>query len=424
MTHCLTHNLISPFQYAFRPHSNTTLALQVIDDKLRKHVQKKQPTIAIFLDLSKAYDTVSHAKLLHKLQQDFGFDTDTITFLRSYFTNRTQSTHTEHAESPPQTITHGIPQGSTLSTTFFILYINDMWTNSKHADCYAYADDQTLIITAPTVEKLQANAQEELTNIVNYFHRNNLVPNETKTTYTTFYPHTYPDIKLSFNNTSLNHEASTKLLGIHLQNNLKFDLNCAHVIQKLQPHIHTLRHINKILDTATLLRYYYSHIYPHLLYGITLWGSNNTSRQYLLPLHRTHKKIIRLIFNKPPRTHTEPLMKKHQILNIYNIYTLQTAAESHPFIHPQEQTLNRPHHNHHYLKISNIHSYPTKLASRGHLYIPNPLNYSKTRSPIHSLENSTSIHSHIWNELPEPLKKETKKHIFKRNLKTYLIAKQ
>ena len=53
---------------------------------------------------------------------------------------------------------------------------------------YTYADDTTLIITASTVTDLEKLAQSELNNLISYFHRNNLVPNPTKTVYTIFYP--------------------------------------------------------------------------------------------------------------------------------------------------------------------------------------------------------------------------------------------
>lgn len=423
MTHLLTHNILSPRQYAFRPHSSTTLALQTTLDKIHEHINNKQPTLAIFLDLSKAYDTVSHSKLLHKLRHDFNFTDDTITFFTSFFTNRTQETHTEHAQSPPQKITHGIPQGSTLSTTLFILYTNDICKSTKHADTYIYADDTTLIITAANTTLLQEYAQHELDNIVHYFHTNNLVPNASKTTYTTFYPHSHPDINLSFNNIPLKHEAATKLLGVHIQNTLKFDIHIAHIIQKLQPQIHTLRYINKVLPQNTLIRYYYSHIYPHLLYAITIWGNNNTSKQYLQPLHRTHKKIIRIIFKQSHRAHTTPLMHQHNILNIYNIYTLQTAMETHTFIHPQKK-LNRPHNNHNYIKTWDIHKHATRFSIHQSLHIPNPLNYSQTKQNKYTLEHSTHIASHIWNSLPATLRKETTRNIFKKNLKKYLLNNQ
>ncbi len=126
MTHLIEHSLISPTQYAFRPNSSTTLALQTVLNNIHKNVQKRNPTLAIYIDLSKAYDTISHDKLLHKLRHDFNFTPETVDFFASYLRNRQQSTHTQYAHSKTQTITHGIPQGSTLSTTFFLLSINDI----------------------------------------------------------------------------------------------------------------------------------------------------------------------------------------------------------------------------------------------------------------------------------------------------------
>ena len=97
---------------------------------------------------------------------------------------------TQHAQSSFKTITHGIPQGSTLSTTFFLLYINDIIKTVPSSTIYTYADDTTLIVTAPTLEALQKFAQSELSSLINYFYSNNLVPNATKTVYSIFYPRT------------------------------------------------------------------------------------------------------------------------------------------------------------------------------------------------------------------------------------------
>ena len=135
MEHLTKHNIISPTQYAFRPNSNCTLALQTIIDDISKNKLKRKPTMGIYIDLSKAYDTVSHEKLLNKLQNEFNFTPPTVNFFRSYFRNRRQSLHTQNAKSTEQIITHGIPQGSTLSTTFFLLYINNIIKTVKSRRC-------------------------------------------------------------------------------------------------------------------------------------------------------------------------------------------------------------------------------------------------------------------------------------------------
>jgi len=403
------------------------MALQTILDELNKHVKNHQPTLAIYLDLSKAYDTISHQKLLYKLNNNFNFDEHTTEFLTSYLTNRTQETHTDHAKSKSQTITHGIPQGSTLSTTFFLLYINDIWTTANHSNVYTYADDTTLTITAPDLKNLKKHAQTDLTNFVNYLHDNNLVPNATKTTYTTFYPRDYPDVDLYFNETKLKHDAVTKLLGVFIQNTLKFHQNTTQVIKKLQPHIHTFKYINKILPTLTMKQQYYSFIYPQLIYAITIWGHEKSNKEYLQKLHRTHKKIVRLMLNKPPRTHTQPLMHQYKIMNIFYLYIYRISVEMHPFIHPPEEEINRPQHNHHYLTNPHHNPMRTRLANHPYkqtLYIPNPYSYSKTYQPKHILHLSAAKHSAIWNCLRKDIQEEKNIKTFKRVLACFLLNDQ
>ena len=427
MHHLTTHNLISSLQYAFRPNSDTTMALTAIIDEITTNTNKKQPTLAIMLDLTKAYDTISHKKLLHKLKNEFNFHPNTLALFTSYFTNRTQSLHTTTAQSTFQTITHGIPQGSTLSTTLFLLYTNNISTTSPHGAIYTYADDTTIIISAPTTEILQQHAQETLNNLTTYLFNNNLIPNPTKTTYTLFYPKTPPqNFTLTVNNTNLEHQNHTKLLGLILQKNLKYDMHIQHIIKKLQPLIHTLRHINKLFHRKTLVNLYFALAYPLLILHINIWGHPNSNKTYLQPLYKTQKKIIRLICNTPPKilkdntwtyTHTLPLMKKHNILSIFHLYTLRTCLLTHPHIHwhPPLSLPNRPHNNNTYTFANTIHNYGTRYALQKHLYIPNTPD---------ALPPSTNQRAHIWNTLPKSIRETTSTLTFKKSLSTYLLLLQ
>jgi hypothetical protein len=427
MKHLLDHNIISPTQYAFRPNSSTTLAIQTILNNIHKHKNKKQPLLAIYIDLSKAYDTVSHKKLLDKLKHDFNFTTQTINFFSSYFQNRQQSTHTQHAKSKTQTITHGIPQGSTLSTTFFLLYINDIIKTTPKSKVYTYADDTTLIITASTLQDLQTLAQSELSNLINYFHSNNLVPNPTKTNYSIFYPRNSQPIQLNIADTILEQKDKAKLLGFMIQDNLKNHQTINNIIKKLRPTIYSFRYANKLLSTTTMKEQYYSLVYPHLINGISIWGSSNKSKTHLQPLNTIHKKIIRLLVNLPPRTHTAPIMLQLHILNIYNLYTLRVCAEVYPFIHPKKQP-NRPEHNHNYQPVSHIHEYPTRYSLDNHMFIPNTHQHirrnSNTRTPKHTTAHFTAKNMATWNTIPVQIRSITSYKVFMKKTKHFLLNQQ
>jgi hypothetical protein len=96
----------------------------------------------------------------------------------------------------------------------------------------------------------------------------------------------------------------------------------------------------------------------------------------------------------------------------------------HPFINPQEQNINRPQHNHHYIKTSEIHPYPTRYSENQSLYIPNTYQYSKIYKPKYTIHYSTKKYAHIWNTLPHNITNIKNIKEFKKSLATYLQKKQ
>jgi hypothetical protein len=431
MEHLLKTKQISPTQYAFRPGSDTTLALlKVLNDihSSTDNSPKRKPTIGFYIDLSKAYDTISHDKLIEKLEKEFNFTPDTVKFFRSYLQNRQQETHTQHAKSTPQTITHGIPQGSTLSTTLFLLYINNITKTVPNSTVYTYADDTTLLITADSIEDLQKHAQNELDNLIKYFHLNNLVPNPTKTVYTLFHPATTQQEDLTFkmsNNAALQHTDSAKLLGIYIQRDLKQHSTINNIVKKLQPVIQMLRYATTLLPTQYMIRLYYTFVYPHLIGAISVWGTSDSTAQYMQPLRTTHKKIVRIVCNQPPRTHTMPLMNKHGILGLEKLYILRVSTEIHPYIHPNaaKPSIDRPQNDHQYVIITDVHAHGTRY-SKNNMFIPNTNKYSKTQEPTHTSTHYAQIHTSIWNKLPTDINSIKCLTTFKTQLKLHLLETQ
>ena len=423
MHHLLTNNILSPTQYAFRPNSSTALALKTILNTIYASTKQRNYNLAIYVDLSKAYDTISHAILIHKLQHEFNFDPDTTAFFASYFTNRQQTTHTQHAQSKTATITHGIPQGSTLSTTLFLLYINNIIQTVPNSRVYTYADDTTMLIAAKSLEELQRLAQSDLSSLISYFYDNNLVPNPTKTNYSLFLPKPPPpEFSLTIGDTALKHNNEAKLLGIYVENTLKHTHTITHIIRKLQPHIQSFRYATTLLPRTHMINLYYSLVYPHLIYAITIWGSSDPQKAYLQPLIKIQKAIIRIVLNCPPQTHTKPLMIKYKLLSITNLYIYCTCTEMHPYVLNTESTA-RPEHDHIYNKANSIHDHNTRNALQESLFRPRSPNSFKQHPP-HEIAHYTNNSSKIWNQIPPELKTMPKLQTFKIALKEHLHRKQ
>ena len=116
-----SQNIINPNQFGFRQSHSTSHAVnhsvKIIDDALRK----KKHVLGIFIDLSKAFDTIDHDTLLVKLNR-YGIRSNALNLIKSYLSRRTQYTEVLCEKSDSLTVEYGVPQGSVLGPLLFLLY--------------------------------------------------------------------------------------------------------------------------------------------------------------------------------------------------------------------------------------------------------------------------------------------------------------
>ncbi len=130
-------------QYGFRTeHSREFAALELVD-KIILNMDKMETPIGIFLDLSKAFDTLDHEILLYKLKQ-YGFNCNALNLMKSYLTDHKQFVQIDDTQSDFSNIIIGVPQGSILGPLLFTIYINDICQASKLFDFIIYANDTLL----------------------------------------------------------------------------------------------------------------------------------------------------------------------------------------------------------------------------------------------------------------------------------------
>ena len=174
--------LLSTRQYGFCKNSSTIHAIADIYNNLTTTADKRLYNCCLFLDLSKAFDTVNHKILLWKLERYFEFRGPSLNLFRDYLNNRFQYTKIANCESNLLNVTCGVLQGSSLGPLLFLMYINDLPSPSEFSTTLI-ADDTYLNMSDANLESLQSRVNCELNKINNWFSRNKLSLNYQKSNY-------------------------------------------------------------------------------------------------------------------------------------------------------------------------------------------------------------------------------------------------
>ena len=409
------NKLLYSSQYGFRKKHSTELAAIELTDKIFNHLDNKKTPLAIFIDLSKAFDTIDHQILLDKLKY-YGIKGTALNWFTSYLSERTQYVQYKDQSSSKSQITTGVPQGSILGPLLFIIYVNDIKNISKKFKLIIYADDTTLIEpictfenqTDPTLKNLEDSINSELGNIVEWLALNKLSLNAKKTKMMVFH-YKQKNVrsiipKLKINGIEIERVNEFNFLGVTIDENMSWKAHTQKVANKIAQVIGTLKRLKHFLPRHILKTLYCSLILPHLCYGIILWG-RKTSR-----INKLQKWALRQLVNAKYNSHTEPILKKLKLLRVNDLYNLAALK----LYHKYENNDLPVYFTHIFSPQAPPHEYNTRHRQNRH-------QQSNTISASHS---PRYVIPKIVESLPDLITstvKQVKLQCFSRETKKYLI---
>ncbi|XP_052755871.1 uncharacterized protein LOC128201816 [Galleria mellonella] len=339
-----SQNVISHNQFGFRKGRSTEEAANFLIKTVTDAIDHRQKSLGIFLDLSKAFDTVSHYILLRKLEV-IGIRGVTLRWFSSYLERRNQIVVVDEHKSNTSYISFGIPQGSILGPTLFSIYMNDLchlFDDDNNVQVICYADDTAIICTQENWFSVFSAANSAMKIVSNWLGANLLTLNTAKSKYVCFHntkassPPTSLSLiihKYSCDNNKicscdfLDRVHEVKYLGLILDQKLTF----ASHIQVLSKRIRKLIHVMKLLRNGAsknvLLLVYKSIAQSLLMYCITVWGG--ASKSYMIALERAQRSVLKVMFRKPIRFPTYLLYQEAAVLTVRQLYILKVVMMHH-----------------------------------------------------------------------------------------------
>lgn len=396
--------LLSERQFGFRRGRSAEDAVVLLTKTISSAVDQKLRCMGVFLDLAKAFDTVSIPILTKKLET-FGIRGIALDWFHSYLSNRVQKVRVGTSISDELPVGFGVPQGSILGPTLFAIYMNDVLELTiPGANIICYADDTVAVFKDSSWEKVLKMAEEGINQIAEWLNRNLLTLNLKKTKFMTFYntqrsmPQVNLQMKIYSRVSQTAHSSSStnsscdvlgrvdriRYLGVELDESLTFRHHISKLSGRVRKLIYVMKGLRDSCDSKTLTMIYISLCQSILSYCNLAWGG--AAKTIMIGLERAQRAVLKVMLRKPYTHPTDTLYKEAKVLTVRQLFILKAVLSTHKSAKACAHTQDRPNKRVYRIPVQRVNS---AFANRH----PNslfPQIYNKIHKIFPNLTNETT----------------------------------
>ena len=363
-------------------------------------------TCGIFIDLSKAFDTVNHQILIDKLEH-YGIRGKALEIFKSYLSNRKQYVQLEKSKSQLRPITCGVPQGSVLGPLFFILFINDLYKCCPEGKVRLFADDTTIFFHKNNINDIITTGKLIMIQLTNWLRANKLTLNADKSTFTIFKSHKkiIPNMPetIEFLNQSIKRASHNKFLGVILDEHLSWSNHITELSNKLKRLFHIFYNIRDFLSKENIKTIYYALVYSRIKYGLCVYGQACENK--MKRIQTLQNQLLKVLSHRNYLFSTDKLHDEFELLKIKDL----TKQEIATFVHNYFSNSLPPVFDGYFETLASTHNRNTRngetlLKIHGH---------SSFSAPSIKIQGAK-----IWNNMNNNLKNISKVKTFRKKFKT------
>ena len=358
------------------------------------------------------YPPLNHSILIKKLEY-YGIRGHCNTFFGSYLENRKQFVHCNNVDSSVKDMMCGVPQGSVLGPTLFLLYVNDMINCIRYSKLQLFADDTMSSLSGKRLHILFGLMRREIGHLRQWFNANRLSLNADKTFYSVFHSRNslVPNFfnSMTIDGMTIKRRKSAKYLGLTFDEVLSWRHHIENLLSSLAKYFNFFYHLRRVLPLKFKLQLFHAYIYSRLAYGLHCYGSAHKTA--LNSVQVVCNKLLRILMLKDRMYPTSNLCKECNILKLDDFRKFLAVKFVHRSIYPDQYT---PEQLKYYFTLNiTIHN----RSLRDNLKIRVPL--------LRSALGQTCIHwygGNFWNCLGIDIRSVSDLSEFKRQVRNYIMS--